>query len=87
MLSCSVMSNSLRSHRLEPHRLFCLWGFQGKNTGSCALLQGFFLNQGLNLRLLHLLHWQAGYCAWEAQQAGAFSINLLLPQSPAPTLK
>ena len=34
----------------------------GKNTGvGChALLQGIFPAQGLNLSLLHLLHWQAG---------------------------
>ena len=34
----------------------------GKNTGvGChALLQGIFPTQGLNLRLLRLLHWQAG---------------------------
>ena len=34
----------------------------GKNTGvgSCALLQGSSLTQGLNPRLLFLLHWQAG---------------------------
>ena len=33
----------------------------GKNTGvGChALLQGIFLTQGSNLRLFHLLHWQA----------------------------
>ena len=31
----------------------CPWGFSGKNTGvgSCALLQGIFLNQGSNLHL------------------------------------
>ena len=27
-----------------------------------ALLQGIFLIQGSNLRILHLLHWQAGFC-------------------------
>ena len=34
----------------------------GKNTGvDChLLLQGIFLTQGSNPRLLHLLHWQAG---------------------------
>ena len=34
----------------------------GKNTGmGChSLLQGIFLTQGLNLHLLHLLHWQVG---------------------------
>ena len=33
----------------------------GKNTGvgCCALLQGIFSTQGLNLSLLCLLHWQA----------------------------
>ena len=29
-------------------------------VGCCALLQGIFLTQGLNLHLLPLLHWQAG---------------------------
>ena len=34
----------------------------GRNTGvgCCALLQGMFLTQRLNSRLLCLLHWQAG---------------------------
>ena len=37
------------------------WAFPDKNTGvGChALLQGIFPTQELNLRLLHLLHWQA----------------------------
>ena len=52
---CSVM------HGLQPVRLLCLWNFPSKNTGvSCHfLLQGIFPNQGLKLRLLCLLHWQA----------------------------
>ena len=29
------------------------------HVGSHALLQGIFTTQGLNLNLLHLLHWQA----------------------------
>ena len=43
------------------HRLLCPWTSPGKNTGvGChALLQGIFPTQGLNLRLLHLCHWQA----------------------------
>ena len=43
-------------------RLFCPWSSSGKNTGvgSHFLLQGIFLTQGLNLRLLCLLYWQAG---------------------------
>ena len=44
----------------------------GKNTGvGChALLQGTFLTQRENQRLLHLLHWQVGFfttsATWEA---------------------
>ena len=45
----------------QASRLLCPWDFPGKNTGvgSHALLQGIFPNQGSNLPLLHLLHWQA----------------------------
>ena len=37
-------------------------GFPSKNTrvGCRAFLQGIFLTQGPNLRLLRLLHWQVG---------------------------
>ena len=47
---------------LQPTRLLCPRKSPGKNTGvGChALLQGVFPNQGLNLRLFCLLHWQAG---------------------------
>ena len=40
----------------------CLWEAPGKNTGVIcyALLQGVFPTQGLNPRLLYLLHWQVG---------------------------
>ena len=55
VLSCSVVSDSVRSHGLQPGRLLCPWGFLGKNTGvGChALLQGIFLTQGSNPNLLH----------------------------------
>ena len=41
-VSCSVMSDSLRPHGLEPTKLFCPWNSPGKNTevGSHSLLQG-----------------------------------------------
>ena len=54
-LSCSVLSDSLRPHGLEPTRLLCPWNFPGKNTGvGCHfLLQGIFPTQGLNPGLLH----------------------------------
>ena len=56
----SVMSGSLWRYGLYPTRLLCPWDSPDKNNGvGChALLQGIFLNQGLNLCLLHLLHWQ-----------------------------
>ena len=59
--ACLVMSNSLWPYQLEPARLLCPLDFLGKNTGvGCHfLLQGIFPTQGLNLRLLWLLHWQA----------------------------
>ena len=57
--ACSVMSNSLRPHGLQPARLLCPWNFPGKHTGvGCHFpLRGIFPTQGLNLHLLRLLHW------------------------------
>ena len=50
--------NLLQSHGLQPAGLLCPWDFPRKEyqSGLRFLLQGFFLNQGSNL---HLLHWQA----------------------------
>ena len=61
-ISCSVVSDSLRPHGLEPTRFLCPWNSPGKNTevGSHSLLQGIFLTQGLNLGLLlcrWILYW------------------------------
>ena len=49
--SCSVMSDSLRPHGLQPARLLCPWDSLGKNTGvGCRfLLQGICLIQVSNL--------------------------------------
>ena len=57
---CSVVSDSLRLHGLEPTRLLCPWDPPGKNAeeGCCALLQGIFPTQPLNLHLLCLLRWE-----------------------------
>ena len=30
---CSIVSNSLQLHRLQPYRLLCPWNSPGKNTG------------------------------------------------------
>ena len=48
-----------QSQGLWPTRLLHQWDFPGKNTGvGCHFpLQEMFLIQGLNLCLLHLLHW------------------------------
>ena len=60
MCVCSAVSNSLQAHGLLSSRFLCPWNFPGKNTGAgChVLLQGLFLTQGSNPRLLHLLHGQ-----------------------------
>ena len=60
---CVCLSRAVVS-LCDPHgltRLLCQWDSPGKNTGvGChSLLQGIFPTQGSNLRLWHLLHWQA----------------------------
>ena len=60
MCVCSVVSSSLRGHGCSPStKLLYSWNFPGYDTGVGYhfLLQGIFLTQGLNLRLLG---WQAG---------------------------
>ena len=54
-ISHPVVSDSLQPYGLQPTRLFCPWGFPGKNTRvDChSLLQKIFLTQGLNPGLLH----------------------------------
>ena len=52
---CSVVSNSLRPHGLQPIRILCPWNSPGKNTGvGCHFLfQGIFWTSGSNPCLLH----------------------------------
>ena len=54
-VSCSVVSDSLQPHGLQPTRFLCPWDSLGKNTGvgSHSLLQGVFPTQGQNPGLLH----------------------------------
>ena len=56
------MLNCLQPYEPQLTRLLCPWVSPGKNTGvgCCAFRQGIFQTQGLNLRLLHFLHWQTG---------------------------
>ena len=53
--SCSVVSDSLRPHGLQPTSLLCPWNSPGKIIGvnHHFLLQGIFPSQGLNRSLLH----------------------------------
>ena len=55
VVSCSVVSDSLRFHGLYPARLFYPLDTPGKNTGAGChfLLQRIFLTQELNPDLLH----------------------------------
>ena len=58
--SVTVVSDSFATPwAVQPARILCPWDFSGKNTGGGChfLFQGIFLTQGLNLRLLCLLHW------------------------------
>ena len=60
----SVVSDSFATLWTVAHQVLCPWGFPGKDirVGCHLLLQGIFPTQGLNLCLLHLLHflhWQA----------------------------
>ena len=57
-VSCSVVSDSVTPHGLQPSKLLCPWDSPGKNAevGCHSLLQGIFPTQGSNPGLLH---WQA----------------------------
>ena len=63
-ISCAVFSHSVVSNPMDCSLpgSFVHGDSPDRNTGvGCHfLLQGIFLTQGLNLCLLHLLHWQAG---------------------------
>ena len=73
----SAMSDYLPPCGLQPTRLLCPWDSPGKNTGvDCHfLLQGIFPTQGLSLRLLHLLLWQAA--SWATALLRTLSLFLL----------
>ena len=62
VLSHSVMSNSLQPSGLQPARLLCPWGFSRQEywSGLPCPPPGDLPDQGSNLCLLCLLHWQAG---------------------------
>ena len=67
----------------------CLWDILDKKTGvGChAFLQGIFPIQGLNLCVLSLLHWQAGFfttsATWEGRQLKFNILKTRLITSPS----
>ena len=65
---CLVLSDTLRSPRLQPSRLPCPWNFPGKNTGvGCHfLLLGIFPIQGSNPHLPSLLNWPGRFFTTES---------------------
>ena len=80
--SCSVMSDSLQPHGLQPTRFLCPWDSPGKNTGvDCHfLLQGIFPTQGSNRGLPHCrqtlypLSYQGSICNFKSM----FTFALIL---------
>ena len=85
----SAMSNSVKPYGLQPVRLLCLWDSPGKNTGVGyhALLQGIFLTQGSNPRLLHLPALAGGFFTTSATCEAQFYseivfISIITTDSP-----
>ena len=66
-ISCSVVSNSLKPHGLQPARLLRPWDSPGKNTGvGCpSLLQKDLPNPGIKPRSPHC---RQIFYQWEAQE-------------------
>ena len=67
-VSCSVLSDSLWPHGLEPAKLLCPWDSPGKNTGvaSHSLLQGILPTQ----RLTSVSHVAGRFFAiWASREA------------------
>ena len=80
-VSPSVVSNSLRPHRLRSARLLCPWNSPGKNTGvGChSLIQGIFPIQGSDPCILHCR--QILYCG-ATREALFYFIPCLQISSP-----
>ena len=91
--------NLFRPHGLQLTRLLCPWNSPGKNTGvGCRfLLQGIFLTQGSNSKLLHCrrisYHWVIGealasrisHWNWHYTVSGRWILNTSLCPSSNPT--
>ena len=87
--SCSVVSDSLQPHGLEPTRLLHPWNFPGKSNGvGCHfLLQGIFPTQGSNPGLLHyrqMLYHLSHWWYFQVKSKGAQPYTHMYPFSPKP---
>ena len=79
-VNCSVVSDSLQPHGLQPTRLLSPWDIPGKNTGvGCHfLLQRIFPTQGSNPGLPHCR--QMLYCL--SYQGRLYEVSLNQAKSP-----
>ena len=76
LISCSVMSDSLQPHGLQPTRLLCLWNFPVKNwSGLPFPTSGNLPDPGIESASLVLAGgWIPYHCAtWESPLALEFS--------------
>ena len=82
----SVVFDSLQSHRLQPTRLLCPWGFSRQDywSGLPCPPPGDFPNPGIEPSLSCLLHWQASFLPsvppGRPQQLCTF-MDILLPHN------
>ena len=60
--------------------ILCPWNLPGKNTRVCCffLLQGIFMTQRVNPRIMHLLHWQEDSLPLCHLRLTLFWLNLFL---------
>ena len=67
---CSVVSDSLGPHGLEPTSLLCPWDFHKQEYWSRLPLPppGVFLTQESNLCLLYLLHYSGFFTHWAIRE-------------------
>ena len=65
--SCSVVSNSLRPHGVQPTRLLCPWDFPGKSTGvgcHCLLLSPIWISTKRIHNRENLARWRKWQTLW-----------------------
>ena len=71
LFRCSVVSDSLRFHGLQPARLLCPWIFHGISQArilewdAISFSRGIFLTQRLNLGLLYWQVYSLPLCIWQ----------------------